>query len=85
MSIQFPPPDATFEEVTAFYAEHRMPRPECTPYEPKPKSTVQWIEVDGATCEGPCRGWDGKSYRCDCGNNRVCWYDIGGTRYAGIC
>ncbi len=21
-----------------------------------------------------CRGWDGYSSRCDCGNRKVCWY-----------
>lgn len=30
-------------------------------------------DFSGANCEGGCRGWDGWSARCDCGNRRVSW------------
>lgn len=38
----------------------------------------EFIEFEGQNCydwndEGECRGWDGKSRRCDCGNRRVDW------------
>lgn len=31
---------------------------------------VGWDE-----CEDECRGWDGQSRRCECGNRRVEWDD----------
>lgn len=34
---------------------------------------VKFISFAGANCERPCRGWDTKSNRCDCGNRRVYW------------
>lgn len=30
-----------------------------------------WHEFSGNNCDGPCRGWDGRSHRCECGNRRV--------------
>ena len=50
-----------------------------------------WHAVNGCTCEGPCPGWDGRSQRCHCGNNRVSWSRGYGhsfeapTVYAEIC
>jgi hypothetical protein len=46
-------------------------------------SAVKWISFAGADCDGPCRGWDQVSGRCDCGNRRV-YRDSngGGTRFA---
>jgi len=39
-----------------------------------------FIEFDGQNCgewaeddTEACRGWDGRSPRCDCGNRRVYW------------
>lgn len=33
-----------------------------------------WYEFDGnENCDESCRGWDGLSNRCDCGNRRVYW------------
>ena len=41
-----------------------------------------FIEFDGWNCHDlgsdwnngqECRGWDGRSNRCDCGNRRVSW------------
>lgn len=39
-----------------------------------------FIEFNGWNCHDigtpendACRGWDGESRRCDCGNRRVCW------------
>jgi hypothetical protein len=67
----FPPPDATHAEVTAFYAKHGMERPSVEPYEAPPKNAPAWYDIDGAEyCDEKCRGWDGKSYRCDCGYYR---------------
>lgn len=39
------------------------------------ESGIVWHDFCGNNCEGPCRGWDGVSRRCDCGNRRVCWAD----------
>lgn len=36
---------------------------------------IVWHAFDGQDCCGDCRGWDGVSNRCDCGNRRVCWAD----------
>lgn len=34
----------------------------------------EFIEFDGAECcDDSCRGWDGTSRRCECGNRRVEW------------
>jgi len=68
---KFPPPEATREEIDAFYADRGV--------FPKP---VQWIDFDGKDCTRPCRGWDGESRRCDCGNRRVYWDDEDGVRIA---
>ncbi len=38
----------------------------------------RWNGFSGQNCEGSCRGWDGKSHRCECGNRRVSWM-IDGT------
>jgi len=36
-----------------------------------------FIDFNGQdTCEN-CRGWDGQSHRCDCGNRRVSWTSDG--------
>lgn len=36
--------------------------------------THTFIDFNGNNCEDrPCRGWDGSSRRCDCGNRRVSW------------
>lgn len=36
--------------------------------------TQTFIDFNGNNCEDfPCRGWDGQSHRCDCGNRRVSW------------
>src|SRR3989304_3256497 len=33
-----------------------------------------FIDFNGHNCEDrPCRGWDGSSHRCECGNRRVSW------------
>jgi hypothetical protein len=39
-----------------------------------------FVEFNGWNCHDvgvehcdACRGWDGESHRCDCGNRRVCW------------
>lgn len=43
-----------------------------------------WHEFNGHNCndwgdrEKPCKGWDGESRRCQCGNRRVSW-EIEGT------
>jgi hypothetical protein len=29
--------------------------------------------ADNEGCDDDCRGWDGESPRCDCGNRRVYW------------
>ncbi len=42
------------------------------------RQTGCWNNFSGQTCEEPCRGWDGESSRCDCGNRRVSWM-IDGT------
>lgn len=84
MSTDFPGPDATYSEITAWYAAHKMARPSVEPNE-HAKDMTEWTDFDGATCTRPCKGWDGKSYRCDCQNNRVCWYEDGNDKWAGIC
>lgn len=38
---------------------------------PKPGEFIQYNA--GSSCDRPCRGWDGKAYRCECGNRRVYW------------
>lgn len=30
-------------------------------------------DFSGQNCDDPCRGWDGVSRRCECGNRRVDW------------
>lgn len=42
----------------------------------------RWFSFAGQNCHGPCRGWDGKSGRCDCGNRRVYWDTSQGRRCA---
>jgi hypothetical protein len=32
-----------------------------------------FISFDGNDDCLDCRGWDGRSGRCECGNRRVCW------------
>lgn len=69
---RYPGPDATRAEIHAFHAGCR---------------SLWWghIGFDGWTCEpekddpprAPCRGWDGYSGRCDCGNRRVGWNEDG--------
>lgn len=42
----------------------------------KMKHTKIWHSFIGQNCSEnnqDCRGWDGSSKRCDCGNRRVCW------------
>lgn len=39
-----------------------------------------YFEFNGQNCDGPCRGWDGVSHRCDCGNRRVYWQSDGGFK-----
>lgn len=31
------------------------------------------IAFDDDGCDDFCSGWDGKSYRCSCGNRRLYW------------
>lgn len=81
--MNFPPPDAPRKAVDAFYAEQGMEQPKAEPYQPAPKDKTQWIPFDGNEyCSDECRGWDGKSYRCDCGNRRVYWDEIEGHKFA---
>ena len=37
---------------------------------------IGWIEFCGDDYCEDCKGWDGKSNRCDCGNRRVCWANL---------
>ncbi len=36
---------------------------------------MRWYDFEGdrSGCDENCRGWDGVSHRCDCGNRRVAW------------
>lgn len=43
---------------------------------------VKFIPFAGQNCSEPCRGWDKKSNRCDCGNRRVYWDTSEGRRFA---
>lgn len=71
--MSFPGPDASRAEIDAFYARSGATQP----------STKVWHDFAGKNCDGPCRGWDGVSRRCDCGNRRVYWDEHeDGTRYA---
>jgi hypothetical protein len=43
-----------------------------------------YVEFEGMNCNDyldddavECEGWDGVSYRCDCGNRRVYWATYG--------
>lgn len=36
-----------------------------------------WYDFDGDDWCEDCRGWDGESGRCDCGNRRVTWECMG--------
>lgn len=67
----YPPPDATREQVDAWHEANGLSQP----------SMIDWQRFDGQNCPGPCRGWDGKSRRCECGNRRV-YFDstVGGAR-----
>jgi hypothetical protein len=67
--VNFPGPNATHTEVAAWKARHAPPKEE-------------WHDFAGKNCTRPCRGWDGKDGRCDCGNRRVYWTDDDGHRYA---
>jgi hypothetical protein len=41
-----------------------------------------WIKFSGdENCNNRCRGWDGRSRRCDCGNRRLSWEYNGGYIY----
>jgi hypothetical protein len=86
MSILFPPPIASHAEVGAWYDAHHLPRPK---FVPPPQITREaasgWYNFDGGECRRGCRGWDGKSRRCDCGNSRVCWSEMDEHRYAAAC
>jgi len=37
----------------------------------------KWHSFNGQNCDGPCKGWDGLSRRCECGNRRVDWTSEG--------
>lgn len=66
MSAPFPPPNATREEIDAWRSANAAHRPT--------RSPVEWIPFAGDEhCAKGCRGWDGSSRRCDCGNRRVYW------------
>ena len=69
VTVDKPGPDATRAEVDAYLASLGGPK-------------VEWHDFDGQNCDGPCRGWDGESRRCDCGNRRVCWVEEDGHRRA---
>lgn len=36
-------------------------------------TTLDFHDFSGSDSCEKCRGWDGKSHRCDCGNRRVSW------------
>lgn len=84
MSIQFPGPDATYSEINSFYAEHGITRSPCMVAEEAPAAPA-WYDIDGAEyCDAKCRGWDGKSSRCDCGYYR-CHFTGDAPGAVGIC
>jgi len=63
-AVAFPPPHATRADVDAWYDDCGLPRP----------SGGEWHSFAGSdACDAACRGWDGVSRRCDCGNRRVYW------------
>jgi hypothetical protein len=70
--VSLPGPNATRAEIDAFYQAQAAPGP----------VAKVWHDFDGKNCERPCRGWDGTSGRCDCGNRRVYWDEEGGVRFA---
>ncbi len=39
----------------------------------KESATSRWFRFNGNDACEDCKGWDGKSDRCDCGNRRVYW------------
>lgn len=68
-----PDPNATYAEVQAWYAEHGV----------EPSDGEEWHSFAGADdCDEECKGWDGESYRCQCGNRRVYWDTSEGGRFA---
>lgn len=80
--MEFPGPDATRKEIAAFYVKHGQQ-----------PSGADWIKFSGMNCNDYrdeddyrplCKGWDGRSRRCDCRNRRVYWDTDEGTgeRYA---
>ena len=42
----------------------------------------EFVGFDGSDSCEDCRGWDGESRRCDCGNRRVYWTEDDGIVYA---
>ncbi len=36
---------------------------------------IKWYNFDDQNCTSPCKGWDGISRRCQCGNRRVDWHN----------
>ena len=88
MNVAFHPPSATHAEVSAWYDTHGLPRPKFDPQTlppPRRREARAWHDFDGGECRRGCRGWDGRSERCDCVNNRVCWDEMDGHRYATTC
>lgn len=75
----FPDPNATRADVAAFFKAQGLDE----------NGHIIWVEFADWNCNDYvdghdetedddedaelCRGWDGKSPRCDCGNRRVYW------------
>ena len=78
--MNFPPPDATYWEVQAWYDAHGVIPEKPTP-KVKPDTFISFCGQDG--CSDECEGWDGESRRCQCGNRRVYWdHHDDGTAFA---
>ena len=63
----------------AFTAENAVALAEHIAYEEEvsraqgPGNASVWYDFEGKNCDEPCRGWNGVSHRCACGNRRVSW------------
>ncbi|WP_067924822.1 hypothetical protein [Alicyclobacillus shizuokensis] len=70
---------SAFGAATAYEAlasiESKVPREWLERSEEGMSDVVKWYDFEGdrSGCDDWCRGWDGTSYRCDCGNRRVSW------------
>ena len=43
-----------------------------------------WFKFSGDDACEDCKGWDGVSHRCNCGNRRMCWTVLEDTDFRNM-